>query len=59
MREYLQEEGYPVERPGRKLVPVCKFLDAEFWIFGSGARWRLLPQSYPNYKAVRRCFVDS
>ena len=52
---------FPEERPapgkrGRKSVPTRSVLEAVLWILNTGAQWRMLPQSYPNYKTVHRRF---
>lgn len=49
IREHLPGESYPAERPGRKPILTRKVLDAALWILNTGAQWRMLPQSYPNY----------
>ena len=56
IREHFPEESIPEDRPGRKPVPARRVLDAVLWILNTGAQWHMLPQSYPNYKTVHRCF---
>src|SRR5215831_6172300 len=43
-------------RPGRKLIPTRRVLEAVLWFLNTGAQWHTLPQSYPNYKTVHRRF---
>ncbi len=50
------EENIPEGRPGRKPIPTRRVLEAVSWILVTGAQWHMLPQSYPNYKAVHRRF---
>lgn len=56
IRKNFPEEHYPDDRPGRKSIPARKVLEAALWILNTGARWHMLPQSYPNYKTVHRRF---
>jgi len=56
IRGYFPEENIPEGRPGRKPVPTRQVLEAVLWILNTGAQWRMLPQSYPNYKTVHRRF---
>jgi transposase len=56
IREYFPEEHLPESRPGRKLVPARRILEAVLWILNTGAQWHMLPQCYPNYKTVHRRF---
>ena len=37
-------------------LPNRHVLEAVLWILNTGAPWRMLPQSYPNYKTVHRRF---
>ena len=39
-----------------KPIPTRRVLEAVLWILNTGAQWRMLPQSYPNYKTVHRRF---
>lgn len=56
IREHFPEEHIPDDRPGRKPIPARKVLEAVLWVLNTGAQWHMLPQSYPNYKTVHRCF---
>ncbi|PTY01628.1 IS5 family transposase [Verrucomicrobia bacterium LW23] len=58
VRVHFPEENLPDIRPGRKPVPTREVLDAVLWILNTGARWRHLPQYFPNYKTVHRRFQD-
>ena len=53
---HFPEENIPDGRAGRKPVPTRQVLDAVLWILDTGAQWKMLPQSYPNYKTVHRRF---
>ncbi len=56
IRKHLPEENIPPDRAGRKPVPTKKVLEGVLWILNTGAQWKMLPQCYPNYKAVHRRF---
>ena len=56
IREHFPEENIAADRPGRKPVPTRQVLEAVLWILNTGAQWHMLPQGYPNYKTVHRCF---
>jgi transposase len=56
IREHFPEEHISEHRPGRKPVPTRAVLEAVLWILNTGAQWHMLPQGYPNYKTVHRCF---
>ena len=56
IREHFPEERPVPGRRGRKPVSTRAVLDAVLWVLNSGAPWRMLPQSYPNYKTVHRRF---
>ena len=56
IRDHFPEEHIVDGRPGRKPVPTRRVLEAVLWILNTGAQWRMLPQSYPNYKTVHRRF---
>src|SRR3954463_16191261 len=56
IRMHFPEEHIPDGRPGRKLIPTRRVLEAVLWILNTGAQWHMLPQSYPNYKTVHRRF---
>ena len=56
IRNHFPEENIPDGRPGRKPVSTRRVLEAVLWILNTGAQWHMLPQSYPNYKTVHRCF---
>lgn len=56
IKPHFPEENIPDGRPGRKPVPTRQVLDAVLWILNTGAQWKMLPQSYPNYKTVHRRF---
>lgn len=56
IKHHFPEENIPDGRPGRKPVPTRQVLDAVLWILNTGAQWKMLPQSYPNYKTVHRRF---
>ena len=56
IRGHFPEENIPDDRPGRKPIETRKVLDAVLWILNTGAQWHMLPQSFPNYKTVRRRF---
>ena len=53
---HFPEEHISDCRPGRKLIPTRRVLEAVLWILNTGAQWHMLPQSYPNYKTVHRRF---
>ena len=52
IRKHFPEEHIPDGRPGRKPIATRHVLEAVLWILNTGARWHMLPQSYPNYKTV-------
>jgi transposase len=54
IRNHFPEEHIPDGRPGRKPIPSRRVLEAALWILNTGAKWHMLPQSYPNYKTARR-----
>src|SRR5437868_10564917 len=54
IRMHFPEEHISDCRPGRKLIPTRRVLEAVLWIHNTGAQWHMLPQSYPNYKTVHR-----
>jgi transposase len=56
IRAHFPEENIADGRPERKPVPAREVLDAVLWILNTGAQWHMLPQCYPNYKTVHRCF---
>lgn len=56
IRHHFPEENIADGRVGRKPVPTRQVLDAVLWILNTGAQWKMLPQSYPNYKTVHRRF---
>jgi transposase len=56
IRQHFPEENIPDGRPGRKPVPTRRVLEAVLWMLNTGAQWHMLPQCYPNYKAVHRRF---
>lgn len=56
MREHFPGENIPDGRAGRTPVPRQAVLVATFWILNTGEQWHMLPQCYPNYKAVHHCF---
>src|SRR6516225_5772711 len=56
IRKHFPEEHIADDRPGRKPEPTRRVLEAVLWILNTGAQWRMLPQSYPNYKTVHRRF---
>src|SRR5438045_83757 len=56
IRNHFPEEHIPDGRPGRKPIPTRRVFEAVLWILNTGAQWHMLPQSYPNYKSVHRCF---
>jgi transposase len=56
IRKHFPEEHIADGRPGRKPIPTRHVLEAVQWILNTGARWHILPQSYPNYKNVHRRF---
>ena len=56
IRQHFPEESLEESRPGRKPVPARKVLEGVLWILNTGAQWHLLPQCYPNYRAVHRRF---
>src|SRR6516225_6298009 len=56
IRNHFPEEHIPDGRPGRKPSPTRRVFEAVLWILNTGAQWRMLPQSYPNYKSVHRRF---
>ncbi|MDR1076701.1 MAG: IS5 family transposase, partial [Xanthomonadaceae bacterium] len=56
IKHHFPEENIPDGRPGRKPVPTRQVPDAVLWILNTGAQWKMLPQSYPNYKTVHRRF---
>ena len=56
IREYFPEEHIASGHPGRRPIPVREILNAVLWILTTGAQWHMLPQGYPNYKTVHRCF---
>ena len=56
IRAHFPEENVPDGRPGRKPVPTRRVLEAVLWILNTGAQWHMLPQCYPNYRAVHRRF---
>src|SRR6187200_2557865 len=56
IRMHFPEEHISDCRPGRKLIPTRRVLEAVLWILNTGAQWHMLPQSYPNYKTVHRRF---
>ena len=56
IRDHFPEEHVPEGRPGRKLIPTRRVLEAVLWMLNTGAQWHMLPQCYPNYKTVHRRF---
>jgi len=56
IRDHFPEEHIPPGRPGRKPIPTRKVIEAVLWILNTGAQWHMLPQCYPNYKAVHPRF---
>jgi transposase len=54
--KHFPEEHVPDGRGGRKPIPTRRVLEAVLWILNTGARWHMLPQSYPNYETVHRRF---
>ena len=56
IRNHFPEEHIPDGRPGRKPIPTRRVFEAVLWILNTGAQWRMLPQSYSNYKSVHRRF---
>ncbi|HLM53184.1 MAG TPA: IS5 family transposase [Pseudoxanthomonas sp.] len=56
IKHHFPEENIPEGRARRKPVPTRQVLDAVLWILNTGAQWKMLPQSYPNYKTVHRRF---
>lgn len=56
LRSYFPEEHRKDDMPGRKPVPARSVLEAVLWILTTGAQWKMLPQSFPNYKTVHRRF---
>jgi len=56
VKEHFPEECAEPGRAGRKPVPARKVLEAVLWILNAGAPWKMLPQSFPNYKTVHRRF---
>lgn len=58
LREFFPEEKRADDTPGRKPVPARAVLEAVLWILTTGAQWKMLPQSFPNYKTVHRRFQE-
>lgn len=56
IKHHFPEENIPDGRVGRKPVATRQVLEAVLWILNTGAQWKMLPQSYPNYKTVHRRF---
>jgi hypothetical protein len=56
IRKHFPEEHIADGCPGRKPISTRHVLEAVRWILNTGARWHMLPQSYPNYKTVHRRF---
>src|SRR5260370_5211773 len=56
IRDHFPEEHIADGRPGRKPIASRRVLEAVLWILNTGAKWHMLPQSYPNYKTVHRRF---
>src|SRR5258708_38714360 len=56
IRMHFPEEHISDCRPGRKLIPTRRVLEAVLWILNKGEQWHMLPQSYPNHKTVHRRF---
>lgn len=56
IRDYFPEEHIAPSHPGRCPIPAREILNAVLWILTTGAQWHMLPQSYPNYKTMRRRF---
>ena len=56
VRRHFPEEHRRRDTPGRKPVAARDILEAVLWILTTGAQWKMLPQSYPNYKTVHRRF---
>uniref|UniRef100_A0A2X0QUR8 Transposase n=1 Tax=Candidatus Nitrotoga fabula TaxID=2182327 RepID=A0A2X0QUR8_9PROT len=56
IRNHFPEEHIASDRVGRKPILVRKILKAVLWILNTGVQWHMLPQCYPNYKAVHRRF---
>ena len=57
IRDHFPEEHIADGRPGRKPIASRRVLEAVLWILNTGAKWHMLPQSYPNYKTVHRRIV--
>lgn len=58
VKQHFPEEAANEGRPGRKPVPTRQVLEAVLWILNAGAPWKMLPQSFPNYKTVHRRFQN-
>ena len=58
IRDHFPEEHISEGRPGRKPIPSRAVLEGALWILNTGAQWEMLPQCYPNYKTVHRCFQN-
>jgi len=56
IRKHFPKEHIPDDRPERKPIPAREILEAVLWILNTDAQWHMLPQSFPNYKTVHRCF---
>jgi transposase len=56
IKGHFPEEDVPESRPGRKLAPTRRRIEAVLWILSTAAQWHVLPQSYPNSKTVHRRF---
>lgn len=58
IRRHFPEEHRKKDMPGRKPVPSRDVLEAVLWILTTGAQWKMLPQTFPNYKTVHRRFQE-
>lgn len=47
IRNHFPEEHFPDGRPGHKLIPTRRVLEAVLWILNTGAQRHMLSQSYP------------
>src|SRR3984893_17766089 len=56
IRKHFPEEHIPDGRPGRQPHAGSQVLEAGLRSVNTGAQWRMLPQSFPNYKTVHRRF---
>ena len=56
MIEPVLRPASPAVRRGRPWQEAQAVLDGVFWVLGTGAQWRELPETYPPYQTCHRRF---